>query len=92
MIIAISNLQGARSALPIRTDFTLKAYELYPVGDAARMAFRPPPGIEIVSIDADSVMLATPSCHNTFKEAFIAGTAPTAYCPLHSLKIASRFE
>jgi len=85
------NLEGARSALPIWTDFMLKAYQLYPVRDAARMSFTPPPGIEIVSIDADSLMLATPLCPNTFEEAFIVGTAPTLYCPLHSLKIAQRF-
>ena len=85
------NLEGARSALPIWTDFMLKAYQLYPVRDAARMSLTPPPGIEIVSIDADSLMLATPLCPNTFEEAFIVGTAPTLYCPLHSLKIAQRF-
>jgi penicillin-binding protein 1B len=78
------NLEGARSALPIWTEFMLKAYELHPPRDAARMAFKPPPGIEIASIDADSLMLATPSCPNTFKEAFIAATAPTTYCsPTH---------
>jgi len=85
------NLEGARSALPIWTEFMLKAYQLYPVRDAARMPFKPPPGIEIVSIDADTFMLATPYCQNTFQEAFIVGTAPTAYCPLHSLKITKHF-
>jgi len=84
------NLEGARSALPIWTDFMMKAYELNPVRDAARMIFTPPPGIEIVSIDADTLMLATPFCQHTFKEAFISGTAPSAYCPLHSLKITAR--
>jgi hypothetical protein len=59
----------------------LKAYELHPVRDAARMSFRPPPGIEIVSVDRDSRMLAAPSCPNKFEEAFVAGTAPTVYCP-----------
>jgi penicillin-binding protein 1B len=73
------NLEGARSALPIWTDFMMKAYELNPVRDAARMIFTPPPGIEIVSIDADTLMLATPFCQHTFKEAFISGTAPSAY-------------
>ena len=67
----------------------LKAYQLHPVGDMASMSFVPPPGIEIVSIDADTLMLATPLCQHTFEEAFIVGTAPTAYCPLHSLKIVS---
>jgi penicillin-binding protein 1B len=79
-------LEGSRSALPIWTEFMLKAYELYPVRNMARMSFTPPPGIEIVSIDADTLMPATPLCQNTFKEAFIVGTAPTAYCPLHSSK------
>jgi penicillin-binding protein 1B len=77
------NLEGARSALPIWTDFMMKAYELYPAPEPARMAFIPPSGIEIVRIDADSLMLATPFCQNTFEEAFIVGTAPKAYCPLH---------
>jgi penicillin-binding protein 1B len=80
------NLEGSRSALPIWTEFMLKAYELYPPRD--RMSFRPPPGIETVRIDAESLMLATPYCTNTFEEAFIAGTAPTAYCPIHSQEIA----
>jgi len=51
----------------------------------------PPPGIEIVRIDADTLLLATPFCENTFDEAFIAGTAPTEYCPVHSLKITKSF-
>jgi membrane peptidoglycan carboxypeptidase len=85
------NLEGARSALPIWTDFMLRAYELYPVRDAARMSFMPPSGIEIVSIDADTFMRATPLCQSTFEEAFIVGTAPTAFCALHSLKITKRF-
>jgi penicillin-binding protein 1B len=81
------NLEGARSALPIWTEFMLKAYQLYPVRDKARMSFKPPPGIEFVNLDADTHMLATPFCQNTFQEAFILGTAPTAYCPLHALQI-----
>ena len=43
------NLYGARSALRIWTEFMLKAYQLYPVRDAAGMSFTTPPGIEIVS-------------------------------------------
>ncbi len=78
------NLEGARSALPIWADFMIKAYQIYPVHDVARMAFNPPLGIEIVSIDTDSRMLATPDCQHKFDEAFIAGTAPTEYCPIHA--------
>src|ERR1051326_7177203 len=80
------NLEGARSALPIWTEFMLKAYELYPVRDTARMSFRPPPGIDLVTIDAETLTLATPLCHNTFEEAFIAGTGPTTPCPPDSAK------
>src|SRR4029077_3042208 len=58
------SLEGARSALPIWTDFMLKAYQLHPVRDLASMSFVPPPGVEMVSID------------NKFEEAFIVGTAP----------------
>jgi penicillin-binding protein 1B len=85
------NLEGARSALPIWTEFMLKAYKLYPVRDKAAMSFSPPPRVEIVRIDAESLMLATPLCQNTFQEAFIVGTAPAVYCPLHSLKLAKGF-
>jgi penicillin-binding protein 1B len=80
-------LSGSRSALPIWTEFMLKAYALYP--PAKNMGFTPPPGIEFVSIDPETMMLATPDCTETFQEAFIRGTAPAAYCPLHSLPIAS---
>jgi len=92
MIIATSPLEGARSALPIWTEFMLKAYELHPVRDAARMSFTPPSGIEIVKIDAESLLRATPSCQNTFEEAFVDGTAPATYCPFHPLKITKRFN
>jgi penicillin-binding protein 1B len=57
-------LEGARSALPIWTDFMLKAYQVHPVRDPARMFFAPPPGVEMVTVDGD------------FREAFIVGTAP----------------
>ena len=71
------SLEGARSALPIWTEFMLKAYQLYPVRDAGGMSFIPPRGIEIVTIDANTLMRAGPSDQETFEEAFIEGTAPT---------------
>jgi len=79
-------LEGSRSALPIWTEFMLKAYKLYP--PKKRMYFSPPPGIEFVTIDAETMMRATPDCVDTFEEAFIAGTAPAAYCPIHSQQLA----
>src|SRR5207248_772597 len=68
------NLEGARSALPIWTDFMLKAYELHPPNAAARMPFTPPPGIEFVTIDAGTNL--------PFEEAFILGTGPKSFQPV----------
>jgi penicillin-binding protein 1B len=73
------SLEGARSALPIWTDFMLKAYSLYPPDK--RMNFTPPAGIEFVTIDAESGLRATADCIDIYQEAFIRGTAPTGYCP-----------
>ena len=75
-------LEGSRSALPIWTEFMLKAYALYP--PTKQMYFTAPPGVEFVTIDTESMMPATPDCPDTFQEAFIRGTVPAAYCPLHS--------
>lgn len=83
------NLEGARSALPIWTEFMMKASQLYPPADPDLMYFEPPPGIEFARIDAETLQLANPSCPNTFEEAFIAGTAPTSYCPLHGFRISN---
>jgi hypothetical protein len=49
---------------------------MYP--PAKQMEFTPPPGIEFLSIDAESMLRATPDCLDTFQEAFIRGTAPAA--------------
>jgi penicillin-binding protein 1B len=81
------NLEGARSALPIWTEFMIKANELYPPRDPDNTNFNSPGGIEFAKVDADSLMLANSSCVNTFEEAFIAGTAPTTYCTLHGLHL-----
>jgi len=80
------NLEGARSALPIWTEFMMKAAQLHPP-DPSRMYFSKPPGIEFVRIDPESMLLANPSCENTFEEAFIAGTAPKSFCPLHGFRL-----
>src|SRR5262249_5312154 len=85
------NLEGARSALPIWADFMIKANQLYPP-DPDRMNFEVPSGIEFVRLDADSMGVATSGCTNTFEEAFIAGTAPTTYCPLHEPRISEIIE
>lgn len=81
------NLEGARSALPIWVEFMKRAYELHPASSIGDMDFAPPRGVEIVSIDSESLALASPFCESKFQEAFIAGTAPAEYCPLHSFPL-----
>ena len=85
------NLEGARSALPIWTEFMMKATQLYP-SDPDKMYFSKPSGIEFVRIDAESLLLANPSCENTFEEAFIAGTAPNSFCPLHGFRLSEAVQ
>ena len=85
------NLEGARSALPIWTEFMMKATQLYPP-DPDKMYFSRPPGVEISRIDPESMLLANPSCPTTFEEAFISGTAPTSYCPLHGFRISEAVQ
>ena len=85
------NLEGARSALPIWTEFMMKATQLYP-SDPDKMYFSKPSGIEFVRIDAESLVLANPSCENTFEEAFIAGTAPNSFCPLHGFRLSEAVQ
>src|ERR1700675_3757264 len=62
-------LTGARAALPIWTQFMMRAL----TGHASQ-PFDVPDEIMFADIDADSGKLATPSCPHTFHEAFIAGT------------------
>jgi penicillin-binding protein 1B len=84
-------LEGARSALPIWSEFMLNAYKVHPVKDLARMSFAPPRGIEILSIDADPPLLDIPLCQNTFKEAFVVGTGPSPNCSPDLLQVSERF-
>jgi len=81
------NLEGAHSALPIWTDFMLKAYQVHPPQDPDAMYFARPSGIDFVRLDRESLGLAAPTCPDTFEEAFIAGTAPTTFCPIHGFRI-----
>src|SRR5262249_46354107 len=77
------DIEGAHSALPIWTEFMLRAYQLYPVRDMDAMYFKRPAGVDVVKLDTESLALAGPSCTDTFEESFISGTAPTNYCPIH---------
>jgi penicillin-binding protein 1B len=75
---ADTGLTGARGALRIWARF-LRA--LYPA--AGPVALAPPAGVETAEIDPESGYLATSACPQTFKEAYLAGTAPKDPCPLH---------
>ncbi len=71
-------LSAAQSALPQWASFMAEAWP------ASHSAFRVPPGITFAAIDPQSGDLATPACPRTLTLPFIAGTAPTTLCPLHT--------
>lgn len=74
----ILGLSGAQSALPIWTAFMKRALAGRP-----SLPFTPPPGIVQLEIDRDTGHLALPACPRIVTEAFLAGTEPAAWCPLH---------
>jgi len=71
-------LTGAQAALPIWTAFMKRATAGH--GDRA---FPVPDGIVFAEIDKDTGKLATPGCPKVINEAFLAGTEPKEYCPVH---------
>ena len=71
-------LEGAKSALPIWTEFMKRAIRLPPYRDPK--PFKPPPGISSAAIDPDTGLLASPDCPSTRYEYFIAGTEPGEIC------------
>jgi len=71
-------LSGAQAALPIWTEFMMRA-----LAGHASLPFDVPDDIEFVDIDANTGKLATPGCPKVISEAFIRGTEPTEICPLH---------
>jgi penicillin-binding protein 1B len=75
-------LEGAKTALPIWTDFMKAALRIRP--ELAGEEFpRPPTGLADVDVDPESGELSTPSCPTHRKEYFIEGTQPTEPCSLH---------
>ncbi len=71
-------LSGAQAALPIWINFMVRALAGHP-----NLEFGVPDGVDFVEIDKDNGKLALPSCPRIFREAFLAGTAPTETCDLH---------
>jgi penicillin-binding protein 1B len=74
----VLGLSGAQAALPIWTEFMKAAMAGRP-----NASFQVPGGVSFAEIDRDTGKLATPGCERRLNEAFLAGTEPTEYCPLH---------
>jgi penicillin-binding protein 1B len=74
-------LEGARSALPIWTEFMKAAHKHHEYKNVH--GFSAPDGIVTAEVDADTGQLATANCPKTRSEVFIAGTQPIETCALH---------
>jgi len=74
-------LEGARSALPIWTEFMKRAHQHREYRNVHE--FEAPEGVVTADIDADNGLLATPGCPKVRSEVFIAGTQPVEACHLH---------
>ena len=81
------DLEGAKSALPIWTDFMLKASKFGRYRKAVE--FPQPGGIDSVRICNRSGKLAADSCTNTRSEVFIAGTEPQEKCDIDEAVVVS---
>ena len=77
------NLEGAKSALPIWTDFMKKAAQRSPYRNAKE--FVSPSGITSAEICSESGKRAGDLCVETRRDVFIAGTEPREACDLHGL-------
>ncbi len=77
-------LEGARSALPIWTDFMKRASRMGAYRNAKE--FPAPSGVVSANICIDSGMLAGDQCPNTRNEFFVAGSEPAVKCDLHQLE------
>ena len=75
-------LEGAKSALPIWTEFMQEATRYKKYREAK--AFIAPAGVVRASVDPASGMLATPYCPSSESDYFIDGTQPADSCPLHN--------
>src|SRR5437899_7331564 len=64
-------LSGAQAALPIWTQFMIRA-----LAGRTSTPFEAPEGIEVANIDAASGKLSTAVCPTVINETFLAGTAP----------------
>jgi penicillin-binding protein 1B len=77
-------LEGARSALPIWTEFMTLAAHYKQYGDVK--PFTPPSGVLQAAVDPVTGQLAGPDCPGA-SASFIAGTQPTSLCPPQVIEV-----
>jgi penicillin-binding protein 1B len=80
-------LSGGTAVAPIWADFMKRAIAL-PAYSGVK-PFEMPEGVTKVTIDPETLALATPECPVTREEVYIHGTEPTEFCPLHGGRMAS---
>ena len=71
-------LEGAHAAAPIWAAFMTQAVQLPQYSDTHD--FRPPDGVEVVSLDKVTNLLSDAACPDSYDAAFLDGTAPTETC------------
>jgi penicillin-binding protein 1B len=71
-------LEGAHAAAPIWAEFMRKAVQLPQYSDTHD--FTAPDGVQIVSLDKVTNLLADAACPDDYDAAFLDGTAPTETC------------
>ena len=71
-------MEGAHAAAPIWAAFMKEAVQLPQYSDTNE--FTPPDGVQIVTLDKATNLLADPSCPDDYSAAFLDGTAPMDTC------------
>jgi penicillin-binding protein 1B len=74
-------LSGGNAPAPVWAEFMKRAVALPAYHDVK--PFEMPDGVTKVTIDPETLALATPECPTTREEVYIHGTEPTEFCPLH---------
>ena len=74
-------LSGGNAPAPIWAEFMKRAIALPAYRDVK--PFEMPDGVTKVTIDPETLALATPECPTSREEVYIHGTEPTEFCPLH---------
>jgi len=75
------DLAGSEAAAPIWAEFMKRAAELPAYREM--QPFGSPEGVLRLSLDPETLQLATPDCPQTVEEIFLAGTEPGVMCERH---------